>query len=215
MGRDKVWMEVGGVPLLGHTLAAVAAAGLFDTVTLVLPRPAWPGAHDLAVAAGIDALRLVEGGPRRQDSVRAGLAAAGDAELVCVHDAVRPLCPPALFAAVIDAARRQGAATAAIPLVDSVKRVHRGPEGALVVGTLERSELVAVQTPQAFEAALLRRAHEAALRDGVAADDDCALVERLGAAVAVVEGDPRNLKVTRPADLAVLRAALGGERGEG
>jgi 2-C-methyl-D-erythritol 4-phosphate cytidylyltransferase len=80
----------------------------------------------------------------------------------------------------------------------------------MVAGTLERSELVAVQTPQAFDAALLRRAHEAALRDGVAADDDCALVERLGAAVAVVEGDPRNLKVTRAADLAVLRAALAG-----
>ncbi|HEX6493134.1 MAG TPA: 2-C-methyl-D-erythritol 4-phosphate cytidylyltransferase, partial [Candidatus Dormibacteraeota bacterium] len=84
---------------------------------------------------------------------------------------------------------------------------------ATVVETLERADLVAVQTPQAFDAALLRRAHETALRDGVVADDDCALVEHLGAPVAVVEGDPRNLKITRPADLAVLRAALGEREG--
>jgi 2-C-methyl-D-erythritol 4-phosphate cytidylyltransferase len=128
--------------------------------------------------------------------------------VICVHDAVRPLCPPSLFAAVVEAARRHGAANAAIPVVDSVKRVRREAGWTAVAETLERSELVAVQTPQAFGAALLHRAHAAALRDGVEADDDCALVERLGAAVAVVEGDPRNLKVTRPADLAVMRAML-------
>jgi 2-C-methyl-D-erythritol 4-phosphate cytidylyltransferase len=209
MGCDKIWLDVGGVPLLGHTLAAVGAAGLFDSVTVVLPRAAWDRARDLAAAAGIDALGLVEGGERRQDSVRAGLELVGAASLVCVHDAVRPLCPPALFAAVVDAARRHGAATAAVPVVDSVKRVRREADGLPTVAeTVARADLVAVQTPQAFDAALLRRAHAAALRDGIVADDDCALVERLGAAVAVVEGDPRNLKVTRPADLAVLRAAL-------
>jgi 2-C-methyl-D-erythritol 4-phosphate cytidylyltransferase len=213
MGRDKIWLDVGGTPLLGLTLAAVAAAGLFESVTVVVPRHAWEVVRGLAAGAGIDDLRLVEGGERRQDSVRAGLDGAGEAALLCIHDAVRPLCPPSLFAAVVDAARRHGAATAAIPLVDSVKRVRRGGELPVVAETLERADLVAVQTPQAFDAALLRRAHQAALRDGVVADDDCALVEHLGAAVAVVEGDPRNLKVTRPADLAVLRAALAGEDG--
>jgi 2-C-methyl-D-erythritol 4-phosphate cytidylyltransferase len=213
MGRDKIWLDVGGTPLLGVTLAAVAAARLFESVTVVVPRLAWETVRGLAAGAGIVDLRLVEGGERRQDSVRAGLDSAGEATLLCIHDAVRPLCPPALFAAVVDAARRHGAATAAIPLVDSVKRVRRGGELPLVAETLERADLVAVQTPQAFDAALLRRAHQAALRDGVVADDDCALVEHLGAAVAVVEGDPRNLKVTRPADLAVLRATLAGEDG--
>ena len=209
MGRDKIWLDVGGVPLLGHTLAAVAAAGLFESVTVVVPRPAWDAVRGLAAAAGIDGVLLVEGGDRRQDSVRAGLGCVGGATLVCVHDAVRPLCPPALFAGVVDAARRHGAATAAIPVVDSVKRVRReGGDLPLVAETVERADLVAVQTPQAFDAALLRRAHDVALRDGVVADDDCALVELLGAPVAVVEGDPRNLKVTRPADLAVLRATL-------
>ncbi len=213
MGRDKIWLDAGGIPLLGRTLAAVAAPGIFDTVTVVVPEVAWGRVRDLAAAAGIDDLRLVEGGDRRQDSVRAGLAVAGDAALICVHDAVRPLCPMGLFFAVVDAARRHGAATAAIPVVDSVKRVRRDGELAVVAETLDRAELVAVQTPQAFDAALLRRAHAVALRDGVVADDDCALVEHLGEVVAVVEGDPRNLKVTRPADLAVLRAALLGEDG--
>ncbi len=213
MGRDKVWLDAGGIPLLGRTLAAVAAPGLFDSVTVVVPAAAWERVRDLAAAAGIDDLRLVEGGERRQDSVRAGLGVAGDAPLICVHDAVRPLCPRSLFFAVVDAARRHGAATAAIPVVDSVKRVRRDGEVVVVAATLDRAELVAVQTPQAFDAALLRRAHAVALRDGVVADDDCALVEHLGEMVAVVEGDPRNLKVTRPADLVVLRAALLGEDG--
>jgi 2-C-methyl-D-erythritol 4-phosphate cytidylyltransferase len=213
MGRDKIWLDAGGIPLLGRTLAAVAAPGLFDSVTVVVPAEAWERVRALAAAVGIDDLRLVEGGGRRQDSVRAGLEVAGDAPLVCVHDAVRPLCPRALFLAVVEAARRHGAATAAIPVVDSVKRVRRDGELAVVAATLDRSELVAVQTPQAFDAALLRRAHAVALGEGVVADDDCALVEHLGMVVAVVEGDPRNLKVTRPADLAVLRAALAGEDG--
>ncbi len=159
---------------------------------------------------GIDDLRLVEGGDHRQGSVWAGIGAAGAAEVLCVHDAVRPLCPPALFAAVVEAARRHGAATAAVPVVDSVKRVRTEDGVRLVAATVERAGLVAVQTPQAFDAALLRRAHEAAIAGGIVADDDCALVERLGVPVAVVEGDPANLKVTRPADLAVLRAALAG-----
>ena len=213
MGRDKIWLDTGGVPLLGRTLAAVAAAGLFESVIVVLPREMWEAVIELAAAAGIADVRLVEGGDRRQDFVRAGLEGTGAAELVCVHDAVRPLCPPRLFAAVVDAARAHGAATTAIPVVDSVKRVRRDGARTMVAATLDRADLVAVQTPQAFDAALLRRAHEAALRDGVIADDDCALVEHLGAPVAVVEGDPRNLKVTRPADLAVLRAALAGEGG--
>jgi 2-C-methyl-D-erythritol 4-phosphate cytidylyltransferase len=213
MGLDKIWLDAGGIPLLGRTLAAVAAPGIFDSVVVVVPEVAWRRVRDLAAAVGIDDLRLVEGGERRQDSVRAGLEVAGDAPLICVHDAVRPLCPMALFFAVVDAARRHGAATAAIPVVDSVKRVRRDGELAVVAATLDRAELVAVQTPQAFDAALLRRAHAVALRDGVVADDDCALVEHLGEVVAVVEGDPRNLKVTRPADLAVLRAALLGEDG--
>jgi 2-C-methyl-D-erythritol 4-phosphate cytidylyltransferase len=136
--------------------------------------------------------------------VRAGLAAVPGSELVLVHDAARPLCPPDVFHRVVDAARRFGAATAAVPVVDSIKRVDA--EGR-VMASLDRDELVAVQTPQGFRAELLAAAHRRALADSVVADDDCALVERLGHQVRVVMGDPSNLKVTRPVDLDAVRAA--------
>jgi 2-C-methyl-D-erythritol 4-phosphate cytidylyltransferase len=102
---------------------------------------------------------------------------------------------------VVEAARTWGAATAAIPSADSIKRVADN----VVVGTVERSHLVCVQTPQAFRTELLREAHRRALIDGYQSNDDCDLVERQGTAVRVVEGDPRNFKVTTPHDLLVLR----------
>jgi 2-C-methyl-D-erythritol 4-phosphate cytidylyltransferase len=207
MGQDKLALDLGaGRPLLRMTLDAVAAAALFDVVVVVTARERWPEVRATAAAAGLSArLELTEGGERRQDSVAAGLDACGDAEIICVHDAARPLCPPELFGACVSAAREHGAATAAVPLVDSVKRVDAGGR---VVETLRRDGLVAVQTPQAFRAALLREAHRRAREEGWDADDDCALVERTGAAVMVVPGDPANIKVTQPSDLALVRAAL-------
>jgi 2-C-methyl-D-erythritol 4-phosphate cytidylyltransferase len=206
MGADKLWLDVGGRPLLAWTLSAIAAAACVDTVCVVAPEERWDALQRAAHAAGLADLRLVEGGDHRQDSVRAGLAAVPGSELVLVHDAARPLCPPDVFHRVLDAAREHGAATAAVPVVDSIKQVT--PEGH-VVRTLDRTELVAVQTPQGFHAGVLVAAHRRALADGVHADDDCALVERLGREVHVVMGDPANLKVTRPADIDAVRAAVG------
>jgi len=205
MGADKLWLEVAGRPLLAWTLVAVAAAHRFDAVCVVAPEERWEALQEAGAAAGIGDLRLVEGGDHRVDSVRAGLAAVPDAEVVVVHDAARPLCPPDVFHRVVDAAREHGAVTAAVPVVDSIKRVD---EQGRVLASLDRAELVAVQTPQGFRSDLLATAHRRALADGVVADDDCALVERLGHEVRVVMGDPLNLKVTRPADLDAVRAAL-------
>ena len=206
MGSDKLWLDLGGQPLIGHTLAAAAAAQLFDLVVVATPERNWEGVRSLAGGAGLGAATvLVAGGERRQDSVRNALAACTEATVIAVHDAARPLCPPALFSAVVAAARSHGAATAALPLVDSVKRVDAQ---ARVCASLDRAGLVAVQTPQAFDAVLLRRAHQRALDDGVVADDDCALVEHLGAPVVTVAGDPRNVKVTGPADLMIAAALL-------
>lgn len=206
MGADKLWLDVGGRPLVAWTLDGLAAARCFQTVCMVAPPERWDDLQEAARAAGIDDLRLVEGGEHRQDSVRAGLAALPRAEHVLVHDAARPLCPPDVFHRVLDGARRHGAVTAAIPVVDSVKRVDADGR---VLATLDREELVAVQTPQGFRAEVLVAAHRRALADGVRAADDCALVERMGVEVRVVMGDPVNLKVTRPADLDAVRAALG------
>ncbi len=205
MGEDKLWADVGGRPLIALTLHAIAAAQCFDTVVVVAPKARHARIRELAAEGAVPSVEVLEGGARRQDSVAAGLRAVRD-EIACVHDAARPLAAPELFRNVVAAARAEGAAITAIACVDTIKQVS----GSHVVATLERSKLIAVQTPQAFETELLRRAHQRAAADGVAADDDSALVERLGALVTVVAGDVRNFKVTTPFDLEVLRSRFVG-----
>jgi 2-C-methyl-D-erythritol 4-phosphate cytidylyltransferase len=135
------------------------------------------------------------GGSTRSESVRAGLARVPQsAQIVVVHDAARPLASPELFRAVVERVLAGAAgAVPGIPITDTLKRIEQGR----VAGTLDRRDLVAVQTPQAFEASALRRAH--ATLGG--ATDDAALVEALELVVAVVPGEPANLKITRPFDL--------------
>jgi 2-C-methyl-D-erythritol 4-phosphate cytidylyltransferase len=143
---------------------------------------------------------VVAGGPTRSASVRAGLAAVpSDADIVIVHDAARPFASVALFEAVV-AAIVAGAdgAVPGVPVTDTVKRV----QGDAVVATLDRSELVTVQTPQAFAAAVLRAAHASGRDD----TDDAALVEAAGGRVVVVPGDAANAKLTTPHDLELARA---------
>ena len=205
MGLDKLWVDVGGRPLLFHGLRALAAAGGADLVVIVAPRERWEDTRALAREVGLRQVELAEGGVRRQDSVRAALAATEGCDIVAVHDAARVLCPPHLLGEVVDAAEEHGAATAAVPLVDSVKRIA---DGGVIVETLDRADLVAVQTPQAFRRGLLVEAHRLATAHGWLADDDCALVERAGGTVVVVPGDPANIKVTTPLDLDVVRARL-------
>ena len=183
----KQFSELGGLRLLDWALSAAGAA--CDNVVIVLP-----AAHfEAIVPAGV---RTVTGGTTRSDSVRAGLAAVpDDAGIVVVHDAARPLAGVDLFERVI-AAVRAGAdgAVPGVAVPDTVKRIDAAGR---VVETPDRAALRAVQTPQAFSAAVLRRAHAA----GGEATDDAALVEALGATVVVVDGDPDNLKITGPDDL--------------
>ena len=144
----------------------------------------------------------IPGGATRSESVRNGLAAVpDDVDVIVVHDAARPAAGVALFHAVIDAVRAGAdAAFPGVPVTDTIKRV----DGDVVVDTLDRSTLVAVQTPQAFRAAALRAAHA----EGGDATDDCALVERAGGRVVVVPGHAANRKLTEPSDLPMLEAAL-------
>ena len=205
MGEDKLWMDLGGQPMLAYTLEAVAAAACFDLVVIAAPPERWERIRGLADAAGVERLELVEGGERRQDSVAAALAVVTEYEYVCVHDAARPMVSPELLRGVLEAAREHGAATAGVPCVDTVKQV----EDDRVVATLERRTLVATQTPQAFATDVLLRAHQQAHERQVSGDDDAFLVEQLGVPVVVVPGEMRNLKVTHPYDMTVLRALLG------
>ncbi len=150
--------------------------------------------------------RGVAGGATRSDSVRAGLAAVPpEATIICVHDAARPLASTELYDRVVDAVR-QGAdgAVPGVAVTDTIKVVAEG----IVTATLDRSTLVAVQTPQAFRAATLRRAHE----DLGASTDDAVLVESIGGTVVVVEGEAANRKITGPGDLDWARRAIGESR---
>ncbi len=149
-----------------------------------------------------DGVRVVAGGETRSGSVRAGLAAlaASDADVVAVHDAARPLVTAAEAAAVADAADRTGAAIAAIPVVDTIKVAADGR----IVRTLDRSQLVAAATPQAFRTPILRRA----LDSGRDATDEAALCEDLGIPVTVVAVSRLGFKITTPADLELAEAIL-------
>lgn len=191
----KQFLELGGVRMIDWALAAAGAAG--DGVVAVLPAE-----HlDAPLAAGVV---TVAGGPTRSASVRAGLAAVPEeADVVVVHDAARPLADRALFGRVI-AAVRGGAdgAVPGVPVPDTIKRVD--PSAGQVTETLDRSSLRAIQTPQAFAAAALRKAHAT----GSDATDDAALVEAIGGRVVVVDGDPANLKITGPDDLVRAEALL-------
>ncbi|HEV8625437.1 MAG TPA: 2-C-methyl-D-erythritol 4-phosphate cytidylyltransferase [Acidimicrobiia bacterium] len=191
----KQFLELGGLRLIDWALAAAGAA--CDGVIAVLP-----ATHlDATLAPGVTALA---GGPTRSASVRAGLAAVpAGAAVVVVHDAARPLADPTLFERVI-AAVLAGAdgAVPGVPVADTVKRVD--PSDGVVLETLDRTALRAIQTPQAFAAAVLRRAHA---READATDD-AALVEAVGGRVVVVDGDPANLKITGPDDLERAEAFL-------
>jgi 2-C-methyl-D-erythritol 4-phosphate cytidylyltransferase len=191
-GEPKQFCALADRRVVDVSLSAIAE--VCEAVVVVLPAGiAWDGD---AVSAS------VEGGETRSDSVRAGLRAIpGDADVVVVHDAARPLATRSLFEAVV-AAVGDGAdaAVPGLPVADTLKRVASGR----VVDTVDRGELVAVQTPQAFRASVLRAAH-AGSDD---ATDDAALVEAVGGRVVVVPGEPRNLKITTPDDLLVAAALL-------
>ncbi|MHB8719615.1 MAG: 2-C-methyl-D-erythritol 4-phosphate cytidylyltransferase [Candidatus Dormibacteria bacterium] len=204
MGEDKLFADVEGRPLIAHTLRAAARADVFGRVVIAAPPARHEEIRHLATLAGLAGAVLAAGGERRPDSVHRALELAGDVDIVAVHDAARPLCPPQLFVDCVQAATRHGAVTAAIPVVDTIKRVLAGT----VAETLDRGELVAVQTPQAFRRDLLVSAHEHAAATALTADDDAALVEALGVSVHIVPGSTDNFKVTHPRDLTLLRALL-------
>jgi 2-C-methyl-D-erythritol 4-phosphate cytidylyltransferase len=168
-----------------------------DFVVLVVP--------DEYDGPGEGADAVVPGGDTRAASVRAGLKALPDCDIVVVHDAARPLASQRLFTAVVDAVT--AGADAAIPglrVTDTVKRIANRDGQSIVVGTIDRSELVTVQTPQAFRRDVLERAHHT-LSD---ATDDAALVEAMGGVVVIVSGEVSNLKITDPSDLLRVATAL-------
>ena len=203
-GEDKLWAIADGRPVIAITLESIAAAGCFDLVAIAAPSVRWDAIRSIVGEHNLPDVVLVEGGERRQDFVAAAIDRCGDHAWISVHDAARPLTPRGLFRAVLDAAQSDGAATAGVPFVDTVKQVQDGR----VTATLDRSSIIATQTPQSFGADILRRAHRNAAATGISAGDDAELVEAIGEPVTVVPGDPRNFKITFPQDLVLLRSLL-------
>ena len=201
-GRPKQLMRLGGATILQRSVDAFDGCDRVDEIVLVLPASLAGGAALAATPNGTP-LRVVAGGARRQDSVAKGFEAAAASDIIVVHDAARPFCSSDLIVRTIDAARRHGAAVAAVAVQDTLKQRSAGA-GRFVGRTLARDRIVQAQTPQAFRAGILAEAIRLG-RAGAEATDEAGLAERAGYRVALVEGDPRNVKITTEQDLAVAR----------
>lgn len=219
-GRPKLLREIEGKPVLARTLEALDLPEL-EAVFLILH----PEEKEQILSVLESELRtcgrdrelvIVDGGKRRQDSVLAGLRAAARWDgwhvpevdrLVLIHDGARPLVEKELIRQVLAAAARTGAATAGVPVKDTIKKVD---EDGMILATPDRRQLWAVQTPQVFSWPVIEDAHRKAVAKGLSATDDCALVEKAGYPVQVVMGSYANLKITTPEDLLVASALLRG-----
>jgi len=212
---SKQFAEIGGVPILIHTLRKFEDVPEVSEILLAL-RPDDGAAFKARLQKeGLrKGLTLVEGGENRQQSVANGLAkiAAAPDDLVLVHDAVRPFVDAEIIGNVILGASRHGAAIAGLPAVDTVKQVDRTADGAIVVSTIPRARVVLAQTPQGFRYDVLKKAFDEAQSDGFQGTDEASLVERTGHEVAVVMGSAQNIKITTPADLELAEFLLSQEQ---
>jgi len=215
-GVDKLSAPIGGRPLLAWTLDALAAAPVVGRLVVVTAPDRLEALREAAWLPS-SVTSIVPGGDRRQVSVAAGLdeldrldaasrEATPDDRVVLVHDGARPLVTPSLVQAVAEAAAKHGAAIPVIPIGETVKRI----EGGRVAATIDRTPLATAQTPQGVRRSILRAAFERFAADGAATfTDEAALLEACSIPVHVIDGDPGNVKVTLPADLARAEAALG------
>jgi 2-C-methyl-D-erythritol 4-phosphate cytidylyltransferase len=209
LGSDipKAFVELAARPLLSHAIDAVEGSQRFDSVYVAVPA-GWEERAREIIGVSRERARVLAGGETRQESVLGCLrsidAEALAPEMVVCHDVARPFARPELFAAVLDALSDADGAIPVVPVADTIKAVDDGH----VSKTLEREQLVAAQTPQAFRFRPLLESHERARTEGFVATDDAAVLEHAGRSVVVVPGDPENLKITTPADLRAAEALI-------
>ncbi len=205
-GINKTWAMLGAKPLLAHSIRVFEESGLIDDLVVVLAPDALLDGKQLHEQEGWRTIcAMCPGGARRRDSVLAGLEALSPApDYVLIHDGARPFITSTLIERGLAAARQHGAATAAVPVKDTIKRA--GPDG-LVLETLDRSALWSIQTPQVFAYDLILSAHHS-IDLAWDATDDAALVERAGHPVALFMGAYENIKITTPDDLLIAEMML-------
>jgi 2-C-methyl-D-erythritol 4-phosphate cytidylyltransferase len=205
--RPKQFLQLAGSPIIFHTLKPFELCESIQEVIVVLPAEESAAFLALAGKHGLRKLaRVVPGGSTRADSVKRGLLSIrpATAEIVAVHDGVRPFVTVEEIDNTVAAAQRDGAAILATPATDTIKLV----EGDVVVKTLERRNLRQALTPQCFRYEWLRKAYEQADVNDPSLTDESALVERLGNKVTIVEGSARNIKITTPRDLLIAETFL-------
>ena len=210
--RPKQFLELDGIPVIIRTLGQFERCREIEEGVVVLPAPefeqtaAW--FPSVAKEFGLrKPWRTVAGGTTRAQSVQRGLAVAGKAELVAIHDGVRPFVTPEEIGRVLTAARTTGAAILVAPVADTIKEIRNGR----VVRTLPRINLRRALTPQCFRFDLLKQAYDQLTEiegEDIEVTDDCQLVERLGIEIVAVEGSARNIKITGAEDLVLGEALL-------
>lgn len=199
MGQDKIMLELDGLPVIVHTLKQFETLNEVNEVIVVTREQLVSEIAGLCKIFELNKVKkVVRGGNSRLESARIGtLEADYDAKLIAIHDAARPFAGETVIRQTILKAAETGAAAPAVPVKDTVKVAHDG----LVEYTPDRSTLFAVQTPQIFDASLIRAALQKAIDDGAEVTDDCSAVERLGMKISLTAGDERNIKITTPNDI--------------
>ena len=210
--QAKQYLEIGGKPLLVHTLRTFQECHAVDSIIVVVPEKDVDYClHQMVPRYQLSKVyKVISGGERRQDSVRNGIEAVADScRWVLIHDGVRPFVSIELIEKVIKTARRFRAVITGLPVTETIKRVDSNVN---VLETIERNDLWLVQTPQIFAREDIHLAHQEALKRGWAeATDDAFLVEKMGISVKIIEGEERNIKITTPHDLQVARFLLSTE----
>lgn len=203
-GIDKTFAELGGEPVLLRAVRAFADCDCIKEIVVVVRQERLMDAADLCEHIP-KVVAVVPGGEDRPASVRNGLDAfTKKVQLAAIHDGARPLITMEVIDRTVRAAHTYGAAAPGVPVKDTIKLVH----SSLVTQTPDRSLLQAIQTPQVFDADLLKGALQKAKADKAKITDDCSAVERLGMSVKIVEGDERNIKITTPLDLKLAEMLL-------
>ena len=207
VGVDKAFLSLGSKPIVAWSLLAFEACADIDHIILVVKKDQVLPARSVGQMFGISKLKhTVSGGGRRQDSVMAGMAVMdADTRMVVVHDGARPCVTPTLITETLRCAKRNGCGIAASRIWDTVKHVERG---TTVDHTLDRTKLWAVQTPQAFNASLLRRAYKAVTDQKATVTDEAGAVELLGEPVRLVEWTRSNIKITTVEDMPLAAVAM-------
>jgi len=205
-GEDKLFMELFGAPVLAHTLIAYQKCAAINELIIVSREECFARINEICKRYSIGKVaKVTTGGPTRLDSVIKGVfAASTEARLIAIHDGARPCIDCNVIESTVKAAGKFSAAAPAVKVIPTIKRIHNG----VIIETVDREDLVEIQTPQVFDADLIKAALAKARNESVNVTDDCSAVELLGFPVRITNGSVNNIKITSTDDLVIAEAIL-------